>query len=267
MEKLHHLKQPFVVGTIVENTRESALAAVQGSFDHGAQAAELTLSALYFEDSRPETYREFGELGKPVYTTFRRAAFMKIFGGAFANLEAVDDTHRMDFQWQVFQEGLAGLDIEADTFDANEDEWTEDARAIKQQMALIEKVHENGGSVIMSWHPPRKLSFDQAAEAVRKLRERGADIVKIVEQTYNLSEVFNSLEISTRLRQQFPDFPFIFLALGEETAQFRHLMTHFGCSYILSRPPAGGNQLAVHPPVKKSLQSIRLQRFGEAETS
>jgi len=258
MVKLHELKKPFVVGTVVENDLEAAKRAVQGSVEHGAHAVELTLSGLYPNHANPVDYCDFAEYGVPVYTTFRRSAFMKIFGADFADLPAVDDERRMEFQKALFSQGLAGIDIETDTFDPNEDEWTDQGEAVERQMTLADGIRQSGGSVIFSWHPPRKLTFEQAASAVEEMRRRGADMVKIVEQTHDLSEVFHSIETCYRLRRKFPEAPFIFLALGEEAPPFRHLMTHFGASYILARPPVGGNRLAVHPPVKRALEAIRL---------
>lgn len=255
MVSLLRLKTPFVVGVVVECKVTHAERVAAAAFAAGAHLVELNLASL--KDSTQIDEGFFVRLRSPVYTTFRRAPFMAIYGPQFHRLAACTDAHRMDRQTQLLHFGSAGLDIEADTFAPNHDEWTNDRAALRQQRAVATLASQNGAAVIFSWHPPRKLTLKEALRAAHSLRDRGADLVKIVEKVRTRADALNSVAISLALRDRL-DHPFVFLALGKEAVRFRPLMTAFGAAYLLARPPLGTNRLLAQPPVARARALIGL---------
>ena len=255
MVTLTHLRRPFVVGVVVERDSVAAAHAAGAAFQTGADAVELNLASL--RDPKGLNRAFFTQWNRPVYTSCRRAPFMAVYGSKFSRLPARSDEERIEQQIALLAHGSAGLDFEADTFAPNRDEWTNDRAAIRQQRAVAAAAHRNGAAVIASWHPPRKLTLSEALRAMRALRDRGADFVKIVERVHTRAEALDSLAISLTLREKL-DTPFVFLALGAEAERFRPYMTAFGASYLLARPPVGANRLRAQPLVARARALIDL---------
>ena len=255
MVTLLNAKAPFVVGVVVERSVTDAEHVAGAAFTAGAHSVELNLASLKTPSQIDEGF--FVRLQSPVYTTYRRAPFMAIYGPRFSRLPACTDEHRMAQQTRMLCVGSAGLDIEADTFAPNRDEWTNDRAALRQQRTVAATAHHYGAAVIYSWHPPRKLTLREALHGARALRNRGADLVKIVERVRTRADALHSVAISLALRDKL-DHPFIFLALGKEALRFRPLMTAFGAAYLLARPPVGANRLPAQPPVAHARALVSL---------
>jgi hypothetical protein len=249
MVSLTQLAPPFVVGVVVEREVTAAARAADAAFRTGADAVELNLASL--RETAGLEARIFSRSRRPVYTSFRRAPFMAVYGMQFSRLAARSDEERMEQQIALLAHGSAGLDFEADTFARNRDEWTNDRGAIRRQRAVAAAAHRRGAAVIASWHPPRKLTLAEALRAGRTLRDRGADFIKIVERVRTRAEALDSVAISLTLREKL-GVPFVFLALGAEAERFRPYMTAFGASYLLARPPVGANRLAAQPLVARA---------------
>lgn len=243
--RLSRLRRPFVVSVVVETSMTAARRASSAAFAAGADAIELNLASL--RGGMPDP-RFFRETPGPVYTSCRRAGFMRVYGSAFRRSNARSEELRMDLQLAALAAGSAGLDIEADTFAPCADEWTDDRPSIRRQRQIAAIAHRNGADVIFSWHPPRKLNGSEALRAARSLQARGADFVKIVERVRDAREALDSAAISLKLAEAL-SVPFIFLPLGPGADRIRPVMTRFGGAYLLSRPPVGSNRLAAQLPV------------------
>jgi len=255
MVSLVRLSRPFVVAVVVERSIAAAARATAASLRAGADAVELNLAALTHADQPQRPF--FRRFAPPVYTSCRRAAFMRVYGRRFARLPARSEETRMDLQLEAVRRGAAGVDIEADTFAPSASGWTRDRGAVRRQREVIAAAHRRGATVICSWHPPHKLTFAEALRAVRTLAERGADFVKIVERTRNVPEALDSAAISRRLRDRLP-VPFVMLPLGPGAETVRPLMTAFGAAYLLARPPVGSNRLPAQPLVARARQLVDL---------
>ena len=247
MVRLTDLARPFVVGVVVERAAAPAARAAAAAFRDGAGAVELNLASLARDEELSPGF--FRRARGPIYTSSRRAPFMRVYGGKFARLPALADEERMARQLALLGEGSAGIDIEADTFAPSGDEWTRDRTAISRQRALADEAHRGGATAIFSWHPPRKLRFAEALRAMRVLQDRGADFVKVVERVTSRPEALDSVSISLGLREKL-EVPFVFLALGAEAVRFRPFMPFFGAAYLLARPPIGSNRITAQPLVK-----------------
>jgi len=255
MVSLLALTHPFVVGVVVERNVKAASRAASAAFRAGAHSIELNLASISNQTSINGKF--FNHLRLPTYTTYRRAPFMAVYGPKFTHLPACADDERMARQITLLDYGSVGIDIEADTFAPNRDEWTDDRSAIRRQRTLASTAHQRGAAVIWSWHPPRKLTLKEALSAARSLQDRGADFVKIVERVRTRTDALNSIAISLALRDKL-DQPYVFLALGKEADNFRPFMTAFGAAYLLARPPVGANQLTAQPLVARARALVDL---------
>ncbi|MBS0664397.1 MAG: type I 3-dehydroquinate dehydratase [Verrucomicrobia bacterium] len=253
--KLSNLPRPFVVGVVVERGEAASRRAAAAAFRDGAAAVELNLASLP-DDAQPGRVF-FARLPGPVYTSCRRAPFLRVYGPRFGRVPWRGDAERMALQLAALTAGSAGLDLEADTFAAAPDEWTQDRSALRRQAEVVRACRRAGRTVIYSWHPPRKLRWAEARRAVDALRDRGADIVKVVERVRGIAEALDSVHLSLRLAERC-DFPFIFLPLGPGAERVRPFMTAFGASYLLARPPVGSNRLPAQPPVRRAVELLRL---------
>jgi hypothetical protein len=255
MVRLADVPRPFVVGVVVERDAAAARRAALAAFRDGAGAVELNLASLVKDERLPRRF--FAGLPGPVYTSCRRAPFMRVYGAKFARIPVRGEETRMDLQLAALAAGSAGLDLEADTFAPSPDEWTRDRRALRRQAEVVTGAHRAGKAVIYSWHPGRKLGWTEALRAVNALRARGADFVKLVERVRNIDEALDSVRLSLRLRDRC-DFPFVFLPLGLGAEQVRPYMTAFGAAYLLARPPIGSNRLPAQPPVARARALVNL---------
>jgi len=243
---------PFVVGVVVEKSLMEARNSIKLSYREGADAVELNLPNI---DKVNDGL--FNAVPIPVYTSCRRAGFMAVYGERFAGMSPLSDVARMEKQLEAFAAGSAGLDIEADTFDPNFDQWSEKIQTVERQREIADTVHDKAGTVIFSWHPPRKVTLSEACEKMQALEGRGADFVKVVERVADKDEAIETLRISLHLRERF-NTPFIFLALGAAAVPFRPLMCSFGAAYLLARPSRGGNQIAEQPLISTAKSMIDL---------
>jgi 3-dehydroquinate dehydratase len=255
MVRLVDVPRPFVVGVVVERDIAAARRALVASFRDGAGVAELNLASL--AENQFPTRKFFLGLRGLVYTSCRRAPFMRVYGAKFARVPMRREETRMELQLAALAVGSAGLDLEADTYAASPDEWTRDRGALRRQAEVVAGAQRARKAVIYSWHPGRKLGWTEALRAVNVLRARGADFVKVVERVRNLDEALDSVRLSLRLRERC-DFPFVFLPLGPGAERVRPYMTAFGAAYLLARPPVGSNRLAAQPPVARARALVDL---------
>lgn len=255
MVRLADVPRPFVVGVVVERDAAAARRAALASFRDGAGAVELNLASL----SEPAHLARgfFAGLPGPVYTSCRRAAFMRVYGAKFARVPLRSEEARMELQLAALATGSAGLDLEADTYAPAPGEWTRHRGALHRQAEVVAGAHRAGKAVIYSWHPGRKLAWPEAFRAVLALRARGADFVKVVERVRDVAGALDSVRLSLRLRERC-DFPFVFLPLGPGAEKVRPFMTAFGAAYLLARPPAGSNRLPAQPPVARARALVEL---------
>ncbi len=249
MVNLTELPRPFVIAVVVERGTAAATRAASRAFRDGADAVELNLASLPAAGLPGRAF--YACLRGPVYGSCRRAPFMRVYGARFARLPVLADEVRIERQLLQLKHGAAGLDLEADTFAPNADEWTKDRSAIRRQSAVAYAAHQLGRAVIFSWHPPRKLAFTEARRAVLALRARGADFVKIVVRVAGIDDALDALRISQRLHDTLGG-PLVFLPLGPGAERVRPFVTSFGAAYLLARPAVGANRLAAQPLVARA---------------
>ena len=106
---------------------------------------------------------------------------------------------------------------------------------IKKQMEFIDKVHKQGGEVLMSSHVYQFRPAERVLQIALEHQRRGADIVKIVTGAQTQEEQIKNLEICRLLKQELK-VPFLFLSGGEYSYLHRTIGPALGvCMWLCFR--------------------------------
>lgn len=142
--------------------------------------------------------------GKPLYTTN-----YKLSQNEELSYDEIGEELVCYAKW-----GATLCDVMGDMYLKTEDELTHDEKAIEKQMRLIDKIHENGGEVLMSSHTNRFMTANEVLEIALEHKRRGADISKIVAHANNMEQQIENLKITSLLKEKL-GIPFLFLSGGE----------------------------------------------------
>lgn len=215
---------PHLVAMIQKNNPDEAINIVRNSIYDGATAFGLQAECLKPEFQNVQSVQSImthmGE--RPVYLTNYR----------YNNNTGKTDDRLADELAEYAKGGVTLLDVMGDMFCPSKDEIALDEKAIDKQKALIERIHENGGEVLMSSHTMRFMSGEEVLELVMKQKERGADVAKIVTAANSEDEELENLRTTQLLKKEL-GIPFLFLSGGTHCKKHRMLGPVFGCSMYL----------------------------------
>lgn len=177
------------------------------SLPEGAEAFGMQFCRLKAEYRNRSVYEELLEYAgeKPVYVTNYR------HHGSNAGKS---DRELAAELLELADCGATLCDVMGDCFDTCEGELTLQAEAVKQQMNLIEKLHEKGAEVLMSSHVFTFTPAERVLEIALEHQRRGADICKIVTGAETESQQIENLRIIHLLKETL-EIPFLFLCGGK----------------------------------------------------
>ncbi|MBO5286485.1 MAG: type I 3-dehydroquinate dehydratase [Clostridia bacterium] len=182
--------------------KQKIITAVNG----GATAIGLQLHVMPKEEKTNDKLKDLfltcGDL--PIYVTNYRGA---------ENAGKTDDD-LADGLLNAVNLGATIVDIMGDMFNPSPEELTTDKDAIKKQMALIDKIHANGGEVLISSHIQEYRSPERVLEIALAQQSRGADIVKIVTGANTQEEELLNLQTCALLKEKLTA-KFLFLSGGK----------------------------------------------------
>lgn len=194
-------------------------AAFDGCDAYGFQIEQLD-PAQRSEDKIKSIFRQMGN--KPIYVTSYRSGF---------NQGKTDDELAEDLLF-LRKCGATLLDVMGDYFCPDPIQLTRNPTAIEKQKALIERIHETGGEVLMSSHTLKFMSADEVLDIAFAQKERGADIVKIVTASGSEDEELENLRIITLLKREL-GIPFLYLAGGSHCKFIRTIGAMMGsCMWL-----------------------------------
>lgn len=127
--------------------------------------------------------------------------------------------------------GAQLCDVMGDYFDPQPDELAIEKNAIKQQMQLIDNLHEKGAKVLMSSHILKYTPAERVLEIALEHQKRGADISKIVTGADTMEQQLENLKIINMLKENL-DIPFLYLC-GGECGLLRRIGGELGCCMYL----------------------------------
>lgn len=203
---------------------ESCVTLIRNSAASGAEAFGIQLCCIEQKYRTEENYRYiFSRCGsKPIYiTNYRQRESTgltddELAEGLLAGLKA----------------GATLVDVMGDLYDPSPLEVTYDPEAIEKQCALIDRIHENGGEVLMSSHTWQRLAPEQILAIAREHEARGADISKIVTCADTEEDLLSNFKAMLMMKQEL-NIPFLFLSNGAHCKLQRIVGPYFGSCMVL----------------------------------
>ena len=221
-------EKPLICAMVQDSTVKEAICTIKDSLYAGADAFGIQLCNLLSTQRDENHLRDLFEAceGKPIYMTCYRVA---------ENV-GMSDEERHEYMLFAMRQALPFgevlCDVMGDEFCPEKDQLTFDGEAVKKQKALIERIHAEGGKVLMSTHTSRFFGEDEVVAYAKAQRERGADLVKIVSRANSEAEQMIALQIANRLKGEI-DCPYLFLVGGTHTRLLRQVGPALGvCMYL-----------------------------------
>lgn len=269
------LARPFIVCVLTDRSVDAAVATMRLARLDGADAYELNLPLLL--DSSPERLRAlFTSAARPVYTSCRRRAFLRVYGADPSQLPLWDDAERMTRQLAALQLGSVAIDMELDCFDPRPApplgtaeaaqiaelpgppfELTDDPGAVTRQQQIIAAAHESGGEVILSCHTGRPQSSADLVRIAWIAAARGADLVKMVTPCPQMSDLLDLFDATTRLRSELP-IPFTLVGAAACGALSRTIGPTMGSGWVLAQQTFVPGGFHEQPLVAQAREILRL---------
>jgi len=216
-------EKPMLTVMLQCETPEVAISRIRNANCLGAEAYGLQVESLKPEYQNADTYKRiFAEMqDKPCYVTNYRMG---------SNIGKTDE-ELADGILELADNGAVLCDVMGDMFCRHPEELTEDKKAIKKQIELIEKIHKKGAQVLMSSHILKFTPAERVLEVALEQKRRGADIIKIVTGADSMEQQLENLRITNLLKRELGT-PFLFLS-GGECSLHRKLGIKLGCCMAL----------------------------------
>ena len=180
-------EKPLLCAMIQCRTPDECIEKIKRSLRGGADALGIQLCKLEREyRTKEELTRIFAACeGKPIYITSYRGGQSK----------GLSDEECAEFLLLGIECGATLADVMGDLFDKTEKyELTTNAEAIRKQKELIQKIHSMGGEVLMSCHTHARLSLEENLMIAKAQEERGADVIKIVNNSEDDGDLLAYIE-------------------------------------------------------------------------
>jgi 3-dehydroquinate dehydratase len=272
--QLSDLDQPFICTSLAEEGLEETIRALKTAEYQGAEAFEIHLPLLGFP-STEELSRLETTTSRPVYATCRRDSFYELLG--HDDVVSLDDAQRTDHLLNAVEAGLAGVDLELDTYDRQPgpDKYTQDEiasyatdsatdpaevsddlAAVEKQESVIDDIHEAGGEVVLSAHTYKHLAPADAVAIADRMTNRGADFCKIVGVDTTMEHALETLEGHLELNET-DCAPYSLMAIGDPSRIIRSIAPMFGSAWVFAQPELTPGGFHSWPLVENAREILR----------
>ena len=241
-------KRPPLVAMVQDDTLAGALDVIVDSHYDGADAFGIQLEDLQPEYRNPRDLKTLFNacLCKPIYFTSYRSRLSK----------DLTDDERVELLLMGVEAGGDLADVMGDLYDPQPHELTEDPAAVHKQKKLIEKIHSMGAQVLMSCHTHACLPDDEIVRYALAQKERGADVVKIVNECPTEEDFRRAVNLPFKLKDALGDTPFLFLAGGAHGRIIRQIGPQLGvCMYLCA--PSHKPGYARLQPLLRAMKQVR----------
>lgn len=206
--KFCSLEAPFIASIVQESTVAATIANILNSEHDGAMGFMVDFSFLPEEGRTEEAMRRiFAASGRPMMPLFYRS------GNLTLDLASEDD--RAELMLRALKAGARSIDVMGNLFEPDAPrELAKDRYAVDRQMALIDRIHEAGGEVLISSHMAEVLRAEEVLEHLLKQERRGADIAKIVTFCETEDDLEESVRTMNLLKREMK-LPYIYLCNGK----------------------------------------------------
>lgn len=220
---LNHDK-PLLCAMIQCSTPEECCDKIRLSLDAGAEAIAIQLDRLKRDLRTPAHLKQIFAAcdGKPIYVTSYRSG---------ENVGMTDD-ECVELLLLALECGATLFDVMGDLYDRSPQyELSMDSEAIQKQIALIDKIHQAGGEVLMSSHTYKSTTLEENLMIAREQARRGADVIKIVNDAQSADEIPVYIEAIQKIIQE-TGKKLLFLASGKAEL-LRYIGPSLGvCMYL-----------------------------------
>jgi len=272
--RLTEVPRPFICTSVVDEGIEQTVRTIKKAEYQGARAFEVHLPLLGFPD-REGFERLRATTSCPIYATCRRDSFYRLLGAD--DVVSLTDRERTDRLVAAVEAGLAGVDMELDTFDptpgpasftgdAIEEyasdpetglaEVTDDPEAVTTQEAVVDRVHDAGGDVVLSAHTYKHLTPETATAIAERMTDRGADLCKLVGVDRTLEEGLDTLQAHLALNET-DCAPYALMAVGDPSRIVRPISPMFGSAWVFAQPELVSGGFHSWPLVDNAREILR----------
>ena len=241
-------KRPPLVAMVQVATVEEALDIIVDAHYDGADAFGIQLEDLLPEHRNLLDLKKIFAacLGKPIYITSYRGS----------NSKGMSDEECLELLLLGAEAGADLCDIMGDCFDPQSTELTFDENAIARQKTYIDRIHAKGKQVLISSHTHTHLCQEDVVRYAQAQKARGADVVKIVNQSNGRDELRESLNTIFRLEKMLGGTPFLFLTGGKDSSILRQTGPLFGvCMYLCA--PVHKHGFTRQQPLLRAMRQVR----------
>lgn len=239
---LNH-EYPLLTAMIQQPDPESCITLIRNSAACGADAFGVQICDIGREFRTEDNFRKiFSKCGnKPIYITDYR----------LKNSLGMTDDELADELLLALKAGATLVDVMGDMYCADPLQITYDETAVKKQKDFIERIHANGGEVLMSSHTLKVMTPDEILAVAKAQEERGADIAKIVTWSASKEDVIKSFEAMLLLKKEL-SIPFLLISNGTHFRLQRIVGPYFGSCMILCIYEYGNHTSREQPLVKNA---------------
>ena len=218
-------KPPLVAMVSADNEQDTVLEIINSLYD-GADAIGIQLDRIKSE------YKSEECLARIIAACSERPVYVTSYKGG----ENADYTYEecAELLMLSLRLGATLLDVPGDFYLKGENGMTYDACAVAKQRALIDRIHAEGGYVLMSCHHGEELSREEIISHAISQQERGADVAKIVVKCESEDKMIEHIGTIAELKRQLK-IPFLYLTSGPRkyAGLIRQIGTAFGvCMYL-----------------------------------
>ena len=218
-------QKPLLCAMVQDSTPADMICTIMNSHYDGAEAFGIQLEYLKPEYRTLEQIKKIFSYcqNKPIYITSYRGNYNKGF----------TDEECAEYLLLGLEAGATLCDVMGDMYHKEPNELTWDEEAIKKQKALIKKIHDMGGEALMSTHIHDYFDEETTLKIALAQKERGADVVKIVNFARTEDELMANINTVYRLKKELDGTPFLYLANGDKCRLLRQMGARLGvCMYL-----------------------------------
>ena len=241
--------KPTIVGMLSADNEQDTVFEIVNSLYDGAEAFGFQLDHIKGEYKSEECLKRMFSacLDKPIYVTSYK-------GGENSELTYDECAELLMLSLRC---GATLLDVPGDYYDKQLDGMSFDPEAVRRQTELIDKIHSEGGEVLMSCHHSREFVRDEIISHALAQQARGADIAKIVVKCESEEKMFEHIGTIKALRDAL-NIPFLFLTSGPR--KYAGLIRQIGPSLGVAMYLAVQNHGKGSTPLQPKLRCARLVR-------
>ena len=241
-------QKPLLCAMVQDSTPDDMICTIMNSHYDGAEAFGIQLENLLPEYRTLENLKKIFSFceNKPIYLTSYRS---------YCSRELSDD-ECMDLLLMGLEAGATLCDIMGDLYHKEPNELTYDKEAIEKQEALIKKIHDKGGEVLISTHIHDFFEEEKIVEIALEQKRRGADVVKIVNFARTEDELMANINSIYRLKKELDGTPFLYLVNGAKCHFIRQFGANLGvCMYLCVQNYIGPS--SKEQPLLRSMKTAR----------